>query len=69
MVVSTYLQAFLLKGMAVVSVDLRGCGASFGNHGGPWLEQEAEDSEEILHYVSEGSDPLRLLTCLCLHHH
>ena len=46
-------QAFLLKGIAVVSMDLRGSGASFGSNGGPWLEQETEDSQEVLRWVSE----------------
>lgn len=37
--------------MAVVSMDLRGSGASFGTHKGPWLEEESEDSVELMNWV------------------
>jgi alpha/beta superfamily hydrolase len=44
-------QAFLGAGMGVVSVDLRGTGASFGRHGGPWLQQETTDANEVVDWV------------------
>ncbi|CAM9794370.1 unnamed protein product [Discosporangium mesarthrocarpum] len=35
-----YFKAILSQGLAIVSVDVRGTGASFGKHLGPWTEEE-----------------------------
>ncbi|KAG5176853.1 X-Pro dipeptidyl-peptidase-domain-containing protein [Tribonema minus] len=44
---------FLERGMAVVSMDVRGTGASFGRHLCPWSAEEAGDSLEVLDWMTE----------------
>ena len=43
---------WLAAGYAVVSVDVRGAGASFGRWARPWAPQEASDSLEVLDWIS-----------------
>jgi predicted acyl esterase len=45
-------QVWLAAGLAVVAMDCRGTGASFGTWGGPWLEGEAEDGAEVLAWAA-----------------
>jgi predicted acyl esterase len=47
-----YPQSMLALGMAVVSMDVRGSGASFGSHPAPWRELEVQDGMEVLEWVS-----------------
>jgi putative CocE/NonD family hydrolase len=44
--------ASALPGLAVVAMDCRGTGASFGTWGGPWLEGEAQDGAEVLAWAA-----------------
>jgi predicted acyl esterase len=48
-------QALMAKGIAVVSMDLRGAGASFGSHRGPWMDEEVDDSIEVIDWVRPGA--------------
>jgi len=47
------LQRFLAQGLAVVSMDIRGSGASYGQNRGPWLEEETEDSLLLLDWIAK----------------
>lgn len=42
---------FLAAGYAVVAVDVRGTGASFGAWKAPWTQEERADSREVLDWV------------------
>ncbi|CAM9189898.1 unnamed protein product [Pylaiella littoralis] len=46
-----FFKSFLSHGMVLVSVDVRGTGASFGTHPGPWSCEEQQDSLEVLDWV------------------
>eukprot|EP00898_Chlorokybus_atmophyticus_P004096 jgi/Chlat1/4688/Chrsp3S05648 len=46
-----YKQAMLGAGYAVVVVDVRGTGASFGRWQRPWQESEAYDSVEVIDWI------------------
>ena len=46
-----YFEHFYMHGLAVVSFDIRGSGASMGVNKGPWMEEETEDSLEVLEWV------------------
>lgn len=46
-------QVWLAAGLAVVAMDIRGTGASFGTWTGPWLEGEAEDGAEVLAWAAK----------------
>ena len=48
-----YKSEFIRAGMAVVSVDVRGTGASFGTFGGPWRMVERQDSRAVLDWIVE----------------
>jgi len=37
----------------VVSMDIRGSGASYGQNRGPWLEEETEDSLLLLDWIAK----------------
>ena len=43
---------WLAAGLAVVTLDIRGCGASFGTWSGPWSEAELSDSLEVLAWAA-----------------
>lgn len=47
------LQRFLAQGLAVVSMDIRGSGASYGQNLGPWLEEETDDSLLLLDWIAK----------------
>ena len=49
-----YIKAFTNYGYAVLSVDVRGSGASFGYRISPWSEDEVKDDKEI-GYVTSGT--------------
>ena len=42
---------FLAAGYAVVAVDVRGTGASFGSWRAPWQPEERADSQEIIDWI------------------
>lgn len=42
---------FLAAGYAVVAVDVRGTGASFGSWRAPWQPEERADSQEIVDWI------------------
>ncbi len=44
---------FLAAGYAVVAVDVRGTGASFGRWRAPWTPEERQDSREIVEWISQ----------------
>ena len=44
-------QQFVRSGFAVVSVDIRGSGASFGRFIAPWSENERHDACELLDWI------------------
>ncbi len=46
-----YIQAFTSYGYAVLSVDVRGSGASFGYRVSPWSEDEVNDDNEIVDWI------------------
>ncbi|TFJ84189.1 hypothetical protein NSK_004180 [Nannochloropsis salina CCMP1776] len=46
-----YFERFLSQGLAVVSMDIRGSGASFGCSRGPWLEVETEDAMVVMDWI------------------
>jgi hypothetical protein len=46
-----FFEEFLLRGLAVVSMDIRGSGASFGVNRGPWLPEETQDSLELCDWI------------------
>lgn len=43
---------FLAAGYAVVSIDVRGTGASFGRWRAPWTPEERADSREVVDWIS-----------------
>ena len=43
---------WLAAGLAIVTMDVRGCGASFGTWSGPWSEAELSDSLEVLAWAA-----------------
>ena len=43
---------WLASGLAVVTLDVRGCGASFGTWTGPWSQEELGDSLEVLAWAA-----------------
>ena len=46
-----YVKAFTSYGYAVLSVDVRGSGASFGSRMSPWSEDEVKDDKEIVDWI------------------
>ena len=48
-----YIKAFTNYGYAVLSVDVRGSGASFGYRISPWSEDEVNDDKEIVDWISD----------------
>ncbi|CAM9230059.1 unnamed protein product, partial [Laminaria digitata] len=46
-----FFKSFLSHDMILVSVDVRGTGASFGTHPGPWSPEEQQDSMEVLDWI------------------
>ena len=42
---------FLAAGYAVVAIDVRGTGASFGRWRAPWTPEEADDSSEVIDWI------------------
>eukprot|EP00752_Nemacystus_decipiens_P002035 g1950.t1 len=46
-----FFKSFLSHDMILVSVDVRGTGASFGTHPGPWSPEEQQDSLEVLDWI------------------
>eukprot|EP00903_Cladosiphon_okamuranus_P019285 g17726.t1 len=46
-----FFKSFLSHDMILVSVDVRGTGASFGTHPGPWSPEEQQDSFEVLDWI------------------
>lgn len=48
-----FLTSFLKAGYAVVMVDIRGTGASFGSWKGMWLDQEVQDLGEVIDWISQ----------------
>ncbi|CAM9869918.1 unnamed protein product [Ectocarpus fasciculatus] len=50
-----FFKSFLSHDMVLVSVDVRGTGASFGTHPGPWSPEEQEDSLEVLDWIDRQS--------------
>jgi putative CocE/NonD family hydrolase len=44
-------ETFVENGYAIVNVDTRGSGASFGSRQHPWTEDEVKDGEEILDWI------------------
>ena len=46
-----HLKAFTSFGFAVISVDVRGTGASFGSRISPWSEEEIKDSKDIIDWI------------------
>ncbi|CAM9566255.1 unnamed protein product [Scytosiphon promiscuus] len=48
-----FFKSFLSHGMILVSCDVRGTGASFGTHPGPWSPEEQQDSLEVLDWIDE----------------
>jgi len=46
-----YIKAFIAYGYAVLSVDVRGSGASFGYRLCPWSEDEVKDDKEIVDWI------------------
>ena len=45
------IKVFIANGYAIVNVDVRGSGASFGTHPHPWTESEVKDGAEILDWI------------------
>jgi putative CocE/NonD family hydrolase len=45
------IKTFISNGYAIVNVDVRGSGASFGTIEHPWTKEEVEDGKEILDWV------------------
>ncbi len=60
---------FLAAGYAVVSIDVRGTGASFGRWRAPWTPEERTDSREVVDWASRQpwsngqARPLRTRSC------
>ncbi|CAB1096662.1 unnamed protein product [Ectocarpus sp. CCAP 1310/34] len=50
-----FFKSFLSHDMVLVSVDVRGTGASFGTHPGPWSPEEQQDSLEVLDWIDRQS--------------
>ncbi|MHA1658791.1 MAG: CocE/NonD family hydrolase [Promethearchaeota archaeon] len=48
-----HIKAFTGFGYAVLSVDVRGTGASFGTRIGPWSEDEVKDDKDIIDWIIE----------------
>lgn len=48
---SPFFSSFVQSGFAVVSIDVRGTGASFGTVSGLWTETEQKDSEAVLDWI------------------
>lgn len=46
-----FIKTFTKHGYAVLCVDVRGSGASFGSRIGPYSEDEIKDSEEIIEWI------------------
>ena len=46
-----HIKAFTGFGFALVSVDVRGTGASFGTRISPWSEDEVKDSKDIIEWI------------------
>ena len=46
-----YIKAFISYGYAVLNVDVRGSGASFGYRISPWSEDEVKDAKEIIDWI------------------
>ncbi|QDZ20691.1 CocE/serine esterase [Chloropicon primus] len=51
----SFKKAFTNSGFAIVSVDVRGTGASFGQWSAPCQPKEREDSVEMLNWISQQS--------------
>jgi uncharacterized protein len=45
------IKIFISNGYAIVNVDVRGSGASFGQRDHPWTENEVKDGAEILDWI------------------
>ncbi|OQR83855.1 hypothetical protein ACHHYP_14187 [Achlya hypogyna] len=52
---SVFFERMLAEGYAIVSVDIRGCGASFGTNVHPWNLQERLDSVEVMDWIVRQS--------------
>ena len=48
---TNYFKAFLDQGLAVISMDVRGSGASFGHMTCPWHIREQQDSFEMIDWI------------------